>query len=63
METKPPPVTVRGYGPESRRTSYDSFSRLRERAESRRLRQGLLVLASLAGLAVLFVLFARTLSS
>jgi hypothetical protein len=46
----------------SRRSSYDSFGDLRSSAEHRRVRQGLFIAASLSGLMLLVLVFAKILA-
>ena len=45
----------------SRRSSYDSFGDLRSSAEHRRVRQGLFIAASLSGITLLVLVFAKIL--
>jgi hypothetical protein len=56
-----PMIAARAKIQASRRSSYDSFGDLRNSAEHRRARQGLFIAASLGGLMLLVLVFAKIL--
>ncbi len=56
-----PMIAARAKIQASRRSSYDSFGDLRLNAEHRRVRQRLFIAASLSGLVLLVLVFAKIL--
>jgi hypothetical protein len=56
-----PVIAARAKVQASRRSSYNNFGDLRSNAKQRRVRQGLFIAASLSGLMLLVVVFAKIL--